>query len=180
MNAFQEYPRSRVARVVERSMSARGIGGQAGISLIEVVVALLIMMIVLLGVFTVINYSITYNAANKSRSQALAILQQEVESVRSAKFNASNPPDEILEGGVKSERLVDAENGRSFAVNMTVDNDPSVTGAQDETYQCLSPQGSPIDCTLKEIAIEVKLAAPSPGWQAAVPARVVMRRVRGN
>lgn len=152
---------------------------QSGFSLIEVVIALLIMMIVLLGVFAAINYSITYNAANKSRSQALAVLQEEVEELRSAKFNANNL-DEILKGGFKPEKTVTAENGLAFLVNTKIDNEPKVAGVQDETYQCLSPQGDPINCTLKEITVEVKLAAPSPGWQAAVPATVVMRRVRGN
>jgi len=152
---------------------------QAGFSLIEVVIALLIIMIVLLGVFTVINYSITYNAANKARSQALAVLQEEVEALRSAKFNASNI-DPILEGGVKPEKSVDGADGLSFLVNITVDNDPNVEGTQDETYQCLSPQGDPVDCALKEITVDAQLAAPSPGWQVAVPTRVVMQRVRGN
>lgn len=152
---------------------------QSGFSLIEVVIALLIMMIVLLGVFAVINYSITYNAANKSRSQALALLQQEVEALRSAKFNANNV-DAALTGGIKAEKSIIAANGFAFLVNIKVDNEPGVTGIQDETYQCLTPQGAPVDCTLKEITVEVKLAAPSPGWQVAVPATVVMRRVRGN
>jgi Tfp pilus assembly protein PilV len=150
-----------------------------GFSLIEVVIALLIMMIVLLGVFAAINYSITYNAGNKSRSQALAVLQQEVEAIRSAKFNATNT-DAILTGGVKPEKTITAENGMTFVVNTSVDNDPSAAGNQDEAYQCLTPQGNPVDCTLKEITIVVQLAAPSPGWQAAVPARIVMQRVRGN
>ena len=153
--------------------------GQSGFSLIEVVIALLIMMVVLLGVFAVINYSITYNAANKARSQALAIMQQEVEALRSAKFNANNI-DPILEGGVKAEKAVDGVDGLSFVVNIKVDNDPNVEGTQDETYQCLSPQGAEIACTLKEITVDAKLAAPSHGWQVAVPARVVMQRVRGN
>ena len=151
----------------------------SGFSLVEVVIALLIIMIVLLGVFTVINYSITYNAANKARSQALAILQQEVEALRSAKFNATNI-DDILEGGVKPEKSVAGADGLSFLVNITVDNEPNVEGTQDETYQCLSPQGGPIDCALKEITVDAKLAAPSPGWQVSVPTRVVMQRVRGN
>jgi hypothetical protein len=74
-------------------------------------------------------------------------------------------------------------------VRVSVDNDPTVANTldppnldipQDETHQCQSPQGEDVDCTLKEITIEVRLAAPNPGWQTAVPVRGVFRRVRGN
>ena len=163
----------------------------AGFTLIEVVVSLLIIMVVLLGVFSVFTYTILYNAGNKSRSQALTVLQQEVERYRAAKFNAGSPTDNFtpgtpdngrrdLTGGTKAVRTVTATNGLVFTVKVWVDNDPSVSGIQDETYQCLSPQGAPIPCTLKEVTIEAQLAMPSPGWQTSVPARVVMRRVRGN
>jgi Tfp pilus assembly protein PilV len=178
MNALSILESSNFDLQGERPVSHHG-DGNSGFSLIEVVIALLIMMVVLLGVFAVINYSITYNAANKSRSQALAVLQQEVEAIRSAKFNANNV-DAVLTGGVKAEKTVVAQDGLTFLVNTRVDNDPGTTGLQDETHQCLTPQGDPVDCALKEIEIVVTLAAPSPGWQAAVPSRVVMRRVRGN
>ena len=166
-------------RLPRPSIERSGSETHLGFSLIEVVIALLVIMIVLLGVFAALNYSITYNAGNKARSQALAVMQQEVEQVRSAKFNATTT-DTLLAGGTKATKNVDATNGMSFVVEMAVDNDPGVAGVQDETYQCLSPQGAPIDCTLKEIMIRVTLAAPSPGWQTAVPAQIVMRRVRGN
>jgi type II secretory pathway pseudopilin PulG len=159
--------------------------------LIEVVVSLLIIMVVLLGVLSVFTYTIIYNAGNKSRSQALTVLQQEVERYRAAKFNAGSPTDNFtpgstddgrrdLTGGEKALRTVTTSDGRVFTVKVWVDNDPAVGGLQDEAYQCLSPQGAVVPCTLKEVTIEAKLANPSPGWQTAVPARVVMRRVRGN
>jgi hypothetical protein len=44
--------------------------------------------------------------------------------------------------------------------------------------------GSPADVDpttrVKEIRVEVGLAAPTPGWQTAIPARVVLRRTAGN
>lgn len=153
--------------------------GNAGFSLIEVVIALLIIMIGLLGVATVFTFAITQNAGNKSRSQALAVLQQEAEQIRSGKFNA-NTTDTILLGGDQTQRLVTAENGNSFLVDISVDNEPLVANVQDETYDCLSPQGDTIPCALKEITITVSFAAPTPGWQTAVPATIVIRRVRGN
>ena len=60
-----------------------------GFSLIEVVIALVIIMIVMLGAFAVLAYAVNYNAGNKMRAQAVAIMQQEVERYRSAKFNST-------------------------------------------------------------------------------------------
>ena len=150
-----------------------------GFSLIEVMMALVVIMIAMLGVFTVFTYAIMYNAGNKTRSEALAVLQQEVERIRAAKFN-STTTDAILQGGTQAQRIVSGSEGSSFTVNISVDNDPSVTNVQDETYQCLTPQNAVTPCTLKEIVVTVRLAAPNPGWQTAVPATVTMRRVRGN
>ena len=53
--------------------------GEAGFSLIEVAVAMVVVLIALLGVFFTLTYAITYNAGNNSRAQALAVLQEEVE-----------------------------------------------------------------------------------------------------
>lgn len=170
--------------------------GSAGFSLIEVVIALVILMIALLGVAAVFGYTIVYNAGNKSRAQALTVLQEEVERYRAAKFNAGSAPDNYtpgdpddgrrdITGGIKGQRTVTADNGYVFLVDVTVDDDPfaaNTTGPQeeDEGYECTTPQGDVVDCTIKEITISVTLAAPSPGWQVAVPATVVLRRVRGN
>jgi Tfp pilus assembly protein PilV len=169
----------------------------AGFSLIEVVIALVILMIALLGVAAVFGYTIVYNAGNKARAQALTVLQQEVERYRAAKFNAGSAPDNFtpgdpddgrrdITGGIKAQRMVTAENGYVFLVDVMVDDDPftaNVGGApqeEDDGDTCTSPQGDVIDCTIKEITITVTLAAPSPGWQVAVPATIVLRRVRGN
>jgi len=164
---------------------------ESGFTMVEVVFALVIIMIALLGVMTVFTYAIQYNQGNKTRSLALAILQQEVERYRAAKFNSSatdnftpGTPDDgrrDLTGGTKARRFVTTSDGNVFSVDITVDNAPSVAGVQAESYVCLSPQGTALSaCTVKEITITVTLAAPSPGWQTAVPATVVMERSRGN
>jgi prepilin-type N-terminal cleavage/methylation domain-containing protein len=59
---------------------------EAGFSLIEVAVAMVVILIALLGVFFTLTYAITYNAGNNSRAQALAVLQEEVERLRALKF----------------------------------------------------------------------------------------------
>ena len=153
--------------------------GEAGFSLIEVAVAMIVLLIALLGVFFTFTYAITYNAGNNSRTQALAVLQEEVERIRSLKWTPTSV-DAGLTGGTKTPRMITSPNGGTFSISNFVDNAPDVAGIQDETYQCLSPQGAVIACSIKEIEIRVKLENPSPGWQSAVPATIVMRRVRAN
>lgn len=142
-----------------------------GLSLVEVSVAMVIILIALLGVVTSFTYAITYNAGNNSRAHALAVLQQEVEFLRSKKFTPG-VTDPELSGGTKTPRTVVSPNGGTFSVRVFIDNDPAVAGIQTDTDV---PNPS-----LKEIEIRVQLENPSPGWQAAVPATIVMRRVRGN
>jgi prepilin-type N-terminal cleavage/methylation domain-containing protein len=144
---------------------------EAGFSLIEVAVALVIILVALLGVVFAFSYSITYNAGNNSRAQALAVLQEEVEFLRSKKFTPTLTDTELT-GGTKPVRTVTALNGGTFSVSVFVDNDPWTDGIQTET-DIPNP-------AMKEIEIRVRLENPSPGWQMAVPATIVMRRVRGN
>ena len=144
-------------------------GGENGFSLVEVCVAMVIILVALLGVFFTFTYAITYNAGNNSRAQALAVLQEEVEKLRSYKFTPS-VTDSQLQGGSHTPVIVESPNGGTFSVTVIVDNDPFTAGVQDETTPT----------SMKEIEVRVKLEHPSPGWQAAVPATVFLRRVRSN
>ena len=141
-----------------------------GFSIVEVVAAMAILLVALLGIFVSFTYAVTYNAGNNSRSQALAILQQEVEQMRSKKFTPTpTVTDSILSGGVKPTKLVTLPNGNRFNVDITVDDDPLTDDVQINSAT-----------TFKEITVKVTLDRPTPGWQTAVPAIVVLRRTRSN
>ena len=144
---------------------------EAGFSLVEVIFALVVLLIALLGVFVTFTYSINYNAGNSSRSQALALLQQEVEQMRSRKFTPDYT-DPVLYGGVKADQYITALNGNKFKVSVSIDNDPSTPDVIDSN-ETLKP-------TIKQISITVTLDSPTPGWQTSVPAKVILQRVRGN
>jgi type II secretory pathway pseudopilin PulG len=144
---------------------------QGGFTLIEACCALVIILIALLGVVFAFTYAINYNAGNASRSQALAVLQQEVEQLRAAKFTPS-VTDTALTGGTKADRNVVDPDGKAFTVQVAVDNDPFTDGVQTEA--------TVPNPTLKEIRVTAKLASPSPGWQTAIPATIILRRVRAN
>lgn len=140
-----------------------------GFSLVEVIVAMVILLVALLGVFITFSYAVNYNAGNNSRSQALAILQQEVERLRSAKFTPQIT-DTDLSGGVKAARIVTAVDGYRFKIQTTVDDDPSTPNTVDINNAK----------TFKQITVTVTLENPTPGWQTSVPATVILRRVRAN
>jgi prepilin-type N-terminal cleavage/methylation domain-containing protein len=154
---------------------------EAGFSLVEVTIALVIILIVLLGVFVTFTYAVSYNAGNNSRAQALAVLQREVELLRSAKFTPTvrddytpGIPDDgrrDIRGGTKASRSAESADGNKFIVETKIDNDPS-TEAIDS--------GNENTTTMKQISVTVKLDSPTPGWQTSVPATVVLRRVRSN
>lgn len=145
-------------------------GKEAGFSLVETTCALVILLIALTGVVTTFTYAINYNAGNNSRAQALAVLQQEVEQMRSAKFtSAVNGTDSSLTGGKKAARIVNSADNKQFRVEVTVDDDPFTDDIQIDSTK-----------TIKEITVTVSLNNPTPGWQTAVPATVILRRVRGN
>lgn len=144
---------------------------ESGFSLVEVIIALLVFLIVLLGVFGTFVYAINFNAGNNARSQALTVLQQEAELIRSKKFTPSfvTSPDPDLTGGAKTPKSVPSEDGNKFRVQVVVDDDPFTSGIQVNN-----------STTMKEITLTVTLESPTPGWQTAVPATLIMRRVRGN
>jgi prepilin-type N-terminal cleavage/methylation domain-containing protein len=140
---------------------------EKGFTLIELSVAMVIILVSLLGVFFAITFAIKYNSGNESRAKSLAVLQQEIERMRSAKFTPS-VTDTVLLGGTATRTVTSG--GLTYSIYTTVDNDPFTAGIQDETTFT----------SLKEITISATLANPSPGWQTAVPATVVLRRVKSN
>ena len=144
---------------------------EAGFTLLETTCALVIILIAMLGVTWAFTYAINYNAGNQSRSQALALLQQEVEQLRAAKFTPT-VTDTSLRGGSQAPRSVTSPTGSRFTVTVVIDNNTVVSGVQDDV-DVPAP-------TMKEISITTRLEAPSPGWQTAVPATVVLRRTRAN
>ncbi|HEX8737179.1 MAG TPA: prepilin-type N-terminal cleavage/methylation domain-containing protein [Pyrinomonadaceae bacterium] len=149
---------------VEKNRTKR----EDGFSLIEVIIAMIILLVALLGVFLTFTYAVNYNAGNNSRAQALSILQQEVELLRSAKFTPG-VTDAALTGGEKTAKIITAADGSRFRVNITVDDDPFMANVQTDATK-----------TLKEITVRVTSESPTPGWQTAVPATVFLRRVRSN
>lgn len=156
---------------------------ESGFSLIEVVIALLILFVAILGVFAAFTYSTTYNTGNSRRSQALSVLQREVELLRSAKFlpqprgadsvTASPGADDgrrDLTGGTKPVRQVRAADGTTHLVAIVVDDDPYVDGVQTDPLK-----------HLKEIRVTVTpMGSDATSWETGYRTTAVFRRARSN
>lgn len=145
--------------------------GEEGFSLVELIIALLVFLIVLLGVFVTFVYAVNYNAGNNARSQGLTVLQKQVELIRSGKFTPTKTDDSNpdLTGGIKAWKSTESEDGNKFKYQVIVDDDPFTNGVQVNNAT-----------TMKEISVTVTLESPTPGWQTSVPTTVVLRRVRAN
>jgi prepilin-type N-terminal cleavage/methylation domain-containing protein len=146
-----------------------------GFSLVEVVVALLVMTVLAMGTLTVFTYTVQHNRGNNIRSQSLSILQQEAEIYRSAKFTATITDSSLL-GGTKTAKTVTSADGTVFEVNITVDNDPTTPTVIDSS-ETLSSGAA---CTLKEIKIAVTPKSAEAAWITFIKTDVTIQRVRGN
>ena len=153
---------------VSKSPDAARKSAEAGFSLIEVSIAMVVFLIAVLGVFISFAYAVSYNSGNASRAQALALLQQRVEQMRSARFVPTRTDDDI-KGGVKAADVVTGSDNHLYSLQVTVDDDPFTDGVQVDDLS-----------RFKEVHVTVSLEAPTPGWQTSVPATVILRRVRGN
>lgn len=140
---------------------------QAGFSLVEVIIALVILLIALLGVFYTFTYAVGYNSGNTQRSQALQILQQEAETIRAAKYSPYLI-DYVLIGGEKTPKVVTTADGNIYLVEIIIDDDPFTDGVQVDNTK-----------TLKEITVTVTSENVVSLWQVSVPTKVVFRRARG-
>ena len=144
--------------------------GEGGFSLVEITIALVILMVVVMGVFAAFTYSTVYNTGNSRRSNALSVLQEEVETMRTLKFN---PPPAVvapeLAGGVKASRTRTGPDGATYLVDVTVDDDPFTDGIQTDATK-----------TIKEITLAITPLGSANTWVTANRTQVIFRRVRSN
>ncbi len=134
---------------------------EAGFSLIEAVIALLLMMIVALGSASLFSFSIYNNSGGSDRATSLAIAQEALEVLRSAQFNATTT-DASLTGGTTVQPAV-VRDGRTFSVTRIVDDVPS-TAAVDINAAT----------TLKGITVTVVPQSIGRGWASGVGGTVTL------
>lgn len=154
-----------------------------GFTLIEMVIAMVILLVVVMGVFAAITYATRWNHGNSQRSQAVSVFQREIELIRSAKFTpavvsnittstptcaSADDGQRDITGGLKTPQVRCGIDGTQYLITTTVDDDPETAGLVD------------IRATLKEITLESVPAGADGSWVEANRVRIVLRRVRAN
>ena len=151
---------------------------ETGFSLVEVIVAGIVMVILCVGLLTVFSYVTKVNRGNNIRAQALSALQQEIEFYRSLKFipgqeTAADLPNHRsadIYSGSRTRPPVTSTSGMVFNINITVVN--------------LEPSPNPTEeaCTFKEIRIQAVPAVTQEGWLSDdnLKTSITMQRVRAN
>jgi type II secretory pathway pseudopilin PulG len=150
----------------------------SGFTLIEVLVAGMLLIILCVGVFTVFEQAIKLNRGNKIRAQALSVLQRKVELYRAMKYAPVNP-DPLLAGRTKTvtDNGVASADGTLFDVAVTIDNDPFTAGIQTGNVGSV-PVITEANCKFKEITIEATPHNAQAGWITAITTKVTFQRVR--
>jgi prepilin-type N-terminal cleavage/methylation domain-containing protein len=139
-----------------------------GFTLIEVIIAMVIFLVVILGIFAAFTYAVAFNSGNSKRSHALSVLQRKVEEMRSAKFTPTST-DSTLTGGTKPAETFTAADNFTYTVQITVDDDPFTDGVQTNAAK-----------TIKEVTIVVTPQAVNGTWETAFQTRSVLIRTRAN
>ena len=135
--------------------------GEAGFTLFETTIAMVVMMIAALGAASVFSYSVNYNSGGSDRLVALALAQEQLERIRSGQFN-STTTDTILNGGTSVQSGL-IRNGKRYVLTTTIDDNP-LTAATD-----VAPATS-----LKHITVSVAPENVSQGWSLNAGARITL------
>jgi len=155
---------------------SRGGKSDSGFTLVEVIIAGMILVILCVGVLTVFEQVIKLNRGNSIRTQALSVLQKKVELYRAMKFEPV-APDPLLAGHdkVTTDTGVASADGTLFDVAVTIDNDPYTNGVQTATS---APAVQESACQFKEITVEATPHNAQAAWITAVKTKVTFQRVR--
>jgi len=109
-------------QAIEARVDCAGRVGESGFTLIEAMIALLLMLIVALGSASLFSFSIYNNSGGSDRATSLAIAQQALETLRSAQFNATTT-DPSLAGATTVQTIL--VEGRTFRLTRTIDDLPA-------------------------------------------------------
>ena len=138
-----------------------------GFSIVEVIIAALIVSILCIGVLTVFSQVVNINRGNATRLQALQILDSEIDSYKSMSFAAGSVDQRLLAGPPVS-RIVTSADGMQFDVSVEISDLPNQTLAQIPL---------PENVTLKRITISVSREDGGSEWSSK-PVSMTFLRVR--
>jgi len=142
---------------------------RAGFTLVEVLVAGMLMIILAVGLLSVSSHAVMLNRGNNIRIQAQSALQAEAEYYRSLKFVPVGSDPAMNANTYTRPNRITADNS-NFAISVVIINKNLVNGsaANDST------------ATLKEISITATSVPAQTGWLANLNTNLTIQRVRAN
>lgn len=147
---------------VSQASAKSGDSPERGFTLVETAVALLIMMIVMLGTASIFAYSVYNNTNGTDRAQTLAVAQQTLETLRSARFSTEGT-DEVLNAGTTTQDVTRGGDGGCCNRPYTV-----VSNIVDTTP------------TIKTITVTVTPTGAGPAWATGTAASVTITTQRAR
>jgi len=119
---------------------------ERGFTLIETVIALLIMMIVVLGIGSVFAFAVLNNSNGTDRAQTLAVAQQRLETLRNLQFSETVTDKDLTVGPhtLTVKRGQGDEEGRQYKIDWEIVDNPNKT--------------------LKTITVKVTPITAGPAW----------------
>ena len=123
---------------------------QSGFTIMEAVIAMVIMMIAVLGSASVFSYSINYNSGATDRELAMAIAQRQMEQLRNAAFT-----DASLNATAGTSTTV-VRAGRSYTVTTTIVHSNVISGQP--TLKTITVQVTPTGTTLGPVILRTQRA----------------------
>lgn len=148
---------------------------ESGFTLPEVIVAGGIMIILCVGILTSYSHVINLNRGNNIRSQALTVLQREVEEFRSFRFVPGTTDARLNAGNYANYKTgVLSADAIPFNISVEVDNDP---------FDTVGPALDAIsnaNCRFKQIKITAVMQNAEQGWLSQLNTEVIIQRVRSN
>ena len=145
---------------------------EKGFTIPEVIVAGMIMIILCVGILTAYTHVVNLNRGNNIRSQALTVLQREVEEFRSFRFVPGTTDNRLFAGDYPNYKTgVTSADGIPFNISVNVSNDPNNT---------FDPDPNEANCRFKQITITAVLQNPETGYLSDLRTTVTIQRVRSN
>ena len=120
---------------------------QSGFTIMEAVIAMVIMMVAVLGSASVFSYSINYNSGATDRELAMALAQQQMEQLRNVAFT-----DASLNEATATTTVVRA--GRSYGVTTTIVHSNTINGQP--TMKTITVQVTPTASTLGSVILRTQ------------------------
>ena len=157
--------RARTGRDVKRD-NPKGVTAQAGFTLIETVVAMLVMMVAALAAASLFVYAVSANTGGSERAMAMAVAQQQVEQLRSVTYD-----DATLSVGTTTLPVATIA-GRRYAVTRTVSLETIPADNSSKNLKritiTVTPQNEARQWIRSQVSLTTHRSAPTLG-QYAIP-----------